>query len=418
MGNKPVDDVFVYSRDGEAGAQADADKAILDEHLARCEEVLQENEALADEVLRTYEQLNLIFDVTAQVTMLTDPHQVKQLLSKQLRVSLNAQEVWCYGHYRPGDDFVCPDPEGFVDCPLPTDVESRVGKLVASVMADPKVIVQSLPTGCSQKPDARMHLMAGPLREGENKPPLVMCAVRCLKEFTSGDMLLFDSVLAFGGHVLRNLKLVEQLKHTSFETVRALVSAIDKKDPYTCGHSERVGKLARMTGAEMGLPPEELQELEWAGLLHDIGKIGIPESILNKPGKLTNEEFAVIKQHPQMSYEVLKPIEALTQVMRTVIEHHENYDGTGYPNGLRGEEISLPGRIMHVVDVFDALTSSRAYRTAFNAEKALAILREDAGTKLDPVVVEHFTRVLAYLEQHRPAEFEELFAASSQEAQS
>ena len=413
-----MDDVFVYPMEGEACAEADAEKAGLDDRLARCEQVLQENEALADEVLRTYEQLNLVFDVTAQVSMLTDPHQVKQLLSKQLRVSLNAQEVWCYGHYRPGEDFVCPDPQGFVDCPLPTDAEARVGDLVAAVRAEPKVIVQSQPAGCSQRPDARMYLMAGPLREGENQQPLVMCAVRCLNEFTSGDMLLFDSVLAFGGHVLRNLNLVERLKRTSFETVRALVSAIDKKDPYTCGHSERVGMLARMTGAEMGLSPEELQELEWAGLLHDIGKIGIPESILNKPGKLTNEEFAVIKQHPQMSYEVLKPIEALTQVMRTVVEHHENNDGTGYPRGLRGEEISLPGRIMHVVDVFDALTSNRAYRTAFNAEKALAILREDAGTKLDPAVVEHFTKVLAYIEQHRPVEFKELFAASSQEARS
>ena len=240
--------------------------------------------------------------------------------------------------------------------------------------------------------------------------------IRCRTEFASGDMLLFDSVLAYGGHVLRNLSLVERLKRTSFETVRALVSAIDKKDRYTCGHSERVGILARMTGREMGLAPEDIQELEWAGLLHDIGKIGIPESILNKPGKLTNDEYAVIKKHPQMSYDVLEPIEALAGVMRTVIEHHENFDGTGYPKGLRGEAISLSGRIMHVVDVFDALTSDRAYRGAYDIEKALAILRQDAGTKFDATVVDSFIRVLDQIEELRPAEFQELFPESCKEA--
>ncbi|HSW47082.1 MAG TPA: HD-GYP domain-containing protein [Phycisphaerae bacterium] len=387
----------------------------LDGAVDRCEELLRENEALADEVLHTYEQLNLVFDITAQVANLTDSHQVKRLLCERLRTSLNAQGVWCVGHGRPGEDFKHPDPQTCGRCRLPDELEDHAAAMVEEIHAGQKVLVRTISTTCSLR-QGRTHLMAGPLREGEGAEPLIMCAARCRHAFTSGDMLLFDSVLAYAGHVLRNLHLVERLNRTSFETVRTLVSAIDKKDRYTCGHSERVGILARLTGQEMGLPPEQLQELEWAGLLHDIGKIGIPEAILNKPGRLTDEEYTVIKQHPQMSHEVLKPVGALSGVIRIVMEHHENCDGTGYPNGLRGQEISLAGRIMHVVDVFDALTSHRAYRQAFDVRQALGILRQDAGTKLDPAVVEAFERVLQELQHLHPAELEELFGPTLKEA--
>ena len=247
---------------------------------------------------------------------------------------------------------------------------------------------------------------------------MVVCAVRCKEPFTAGDMMLLDSVLTYGGHVLRNLNLVDRLKRTSFEAVRALVNAIDKKDRYTCGHSERVGTLARLTGREMRLPAEQIQELEWAGLLHDIGKIGIPEEILNKPGRLTEEEYAVIKEHPQMSYDVLVPVASLSKVLVTVVQHHENYDGTGYPKHLRGDDITLSGRILHVVDVFDALTSARSYRGAYDVERAMKIIHEDAGTKLDPEVVKCFSAVVERLEKSHPPELEELFGSAVQESAS
>ncbi len=409
---------FVHTAQSQPVGGADPQTADLQAHLARCEQLVHENESLADEVLRMYEQINLIFDVTAQVAVLTDPYQLKRLLCERLRVSLNAQGVWLVGRYRAEDEFVHREPDDCAKCDLPASLEAEAESLAATVREESRVLVKTLVTNCSQQPEERTYLMAGPLREHEGNTPLVMCAIRCHKEFHSGEMLLFDSVLAYGGHVLRNLNLVERLKRTSFETVRALVSAIDKKDQYTCGHSERVGILARMTGQEMGLPPEILQELEWAGLLHDIGKIGIPEAILTKPGPLTEDEYAIIKRHPQMSYEVLRPIGALAGVMRTVIEHHENFDGTGYPHGLRGQEISLAGRIMHVVDVFDALTSDRAYRRPYDADKALGILKQDAGTKLDPAVVESFTRVLDLIKRLRPSEFTELFPETRKEGTS
>ncbi len=410
-----MNEARVHTAQSQLIGSLDPTQADAQALLAHCEHLVHENESLADEVLRMYEQINLIFDVTAQVAVLTDPYQLKRLLCERLRVSLNAQEVWLIDGAREQAEFIHQEPGNGTTGEVPADLKAEMRSLAANVREESRVLVETVGAGRSQPPEKKTYLMAGPLREHEGNTPLVMCAIRCHKEFHSGEMLLFDSVLAYGGHVLRNLNLVERLKRTSLETVRALVSAIDKKDPYTCGHSERVGILARMTGQEMGLPPEILQELEWAGLLHDIGKIGIPETILSKPGPLTKEEYAIIKRHPQMSYEVLRPIGALTGVMRTVIEHHENFDGTGYPHGLRGEEISLAGRIMHVVDVFDALTSDRAYRRPYDAQKALGILKQDAGTKLDPAVVGSFAKVLDLIERLRPAEFTEIFPKTCKE---
>lgn len=379
----------------------------------------QENEGLAEEVLRTYEQLNLIFDVTAQIATLTDAHEVKRLLCDRLCGILRAQGVWCIGRTPFADDFLLRDPVACGDCPLETEAGPEVAMLarrVRSGEAGQRVLVQTVSLerpGCDR---GRTQVMAGPLVDLEGADPLVVCATRCGEPFTAGDMMLLDSVLTYGGHVLRNLNLVDRLKRTSFEAVRALVNAIDKKDRYTCGHSERVGILARLTGRELRLPAEQLQEIEWAGLLHDIGKIGIPEEILNKPGRLTEGEYAIIKEHPQMSYDVLVPVASLSRVLVAVVQHHENYDGTGYPKQLRGDEISLPGRILHVVDVFDALTSARSYRGAYDVGRAMKIITQDAGTKLDPNVVKCFTTVVDRLERSRPPELEELFGSPAQES--
>jgi HD-GYP domain-containing protein (c-di-GMP phosphodiesterase class II) len=210
--------------------------------------------------------------------------------------------------------------------------------------------------------------------------------------------------------MLDNLRLLERLKRTSFEAVRALVNAIEQKDPYTAGHSERVGFLAKLTGEHLGLSGSQVQQLEWAGLLHDVGKIGIPEDVLNKPGRLTSEEYAVIKGHPSRSFEVLRPVAQLGSLLDAVLYHHENPDGSGYPKGLKGEEIPLMARIIHVVDVFDALTSTRSYREAFPIGTAMEILRKDAGTKLDSAMVGEFMEAWALMPKMHPEEYQRWFA--------
>jgi HD-GYP domain-containing protein (c-di-GMP phosphodiesterase class II) len=192
---------------------------------------------------------------------------------------------------------------------------------------------------------------------------------------------------------------------------RALVAAIDQKDHYTRGHSERVGMLSRLVGRELGLSRAELQDLEWAGLLHDVGKIGIPEVILSKPGRLSLTEFESIKRHPRIGYEILRPIASFERVLTGVLHHHEQPDGNGYPSGLRGDAVPLIARIIHVADTFDALTSTRSYRRAFQVERACEIMRQDAGSRLDAGVIDVFLRVLEAYRQADPGGFAANFIA-------
>ena len=190
-------------------------------------------------------------------------------------------------------------------------------------------------------------------------------------------------------------KLIEELAQNDLGTLTALARAVDVNSPWTAGHSERVTDLAMHLGRELGLSPDEIDTLHRGGLLHDIGKIGVPPSILDKPGKLTEEEFAVMRRHPSKGAEILESIPSLQKIIPIVSQHHERFDGKGYPNGLAGESISLLARIFAVADVIDALLSDRPYRPAWSREKVLAHTRENAGQQFDPEVVEAFFRIEA-----------------------
>lgn len=177
---------------------------------------------------------------------------------------------------------------------------------------------------------------------------------------------------------------IGQLEHGYTEAIVALVAAVEAKDPYTRGHTQRVAALSVQIGEELHLSPERLRTLGQSAILHDIGKIGVPDAVLNKPGPLSAEERALIQEHPVRGYEIIKGIRSLRRELGGVRSHHERLDGTGYPDGLRGEAIPLEARIIAVADVYDALTSQRAYRAALPTAQALAIIATEAGDKLDP----------------------------------
>jgi len=241
--------------------------------------------------------------------------------------------------------------------------------------------------------------------------PRVVIALRpaSAAAFDSRDVIASEAVLGYGGHVLSNLLMMRQLEQVGFQTVRVLANAIDAKDPYTSGHSERVGALARMLGEALGVAHNVRQNLEWGGILHDVGKIGVPEAILNKPGRLTPEEYEVIKRHPVLSHAMLEPVPALKPILPGVLYHHENHDGSGYPEGRVGSDIPLAGRVIHVADMFDALTSTRSYRAKYPAAKAFQILREGAGRISDPLITDVFIkRMQEYMREQAP-EFARLF---------
>jgi len=177
-------------------------------------------------------------------------------------------------------------------------------------------------------------------------------------------------------------------------TIEGWSRAMDLRDKETEGHTQRVSERTILLAQKMEFEPEELVHIKRGALLHDIGKLGIPDGILLKPGKLTDEEWVVMRQHPQFAYDMLFPIEYLRPAMEIPFCHHEKWDGSGYPRGLKEKEIPLSARIFAIVDVWDALTSDRPYRPAWSKEKALAFIQEQRGKHFDPVVVDLFEKFI------------------------
>ena len=185
-----------------------------------------------------------------------------------------------------------------------------------------------------------------------------------------------------------------QLLYAYDETIQGWSRAMDLRDQETEGHSQRVTDLTIQLAQAFQIPQEELLHIRRGALLHDMGKLGIPDSILLKPGKLNEEEWAFMRRHPQLAYEMLNPIEYLRPALGIPYCHHEKWDGTGYPRGLKGEEIPLPARLFAVVDVWDALTSDRPYRPAWEREKVLDYIREQSGKHFDPEAVKRFLEIM------------------------
>jgi len=188
-------------------------------------------------------------------------------------------------------------------------------------------------------------------------------------------------------------KIADDLGDLFYKTIRSIAQALDAKDKYTHGHSFRVTLYSLAIAKQYGLEECELENVEIAGLLHDIGKIAIPENILCKPGKLTNEEFSAIKMHPQLGTKLVENIKQLNSISSWIKAHHEKYDGTGYPDGLTGEEIPLNARIIAIADTYDAMTSDRSYRKGLSHEIALEEIKRCSGTQFDPNLVQLFESI-------------------------
>jgi HD-GYP domain-containing protein (c-di-GMP phosphodiesterase class II) len=199
----------------------------------------------------------------------------------------------------------------------------------------------------------------------------------------------------------------ERLKESVFGLMRCLAAALDARDPMTWGHSERVARIAVRLGQQMGLPAASLHDLYLAGLLHDIGKIGLRDSVLQKAGPLTPEEQVHVQEHPVIGDRLVAHLRPLRHLCPGVRHHHERWDGQGYPDGLSGQAIPLPARVLALADACDAMLAPRAHRPALTTRKASAVLREEAGARWDPELIEHFLNCrqeLFALCRHGPAE--------------
>jgi PAS domain S-box-containing protein len=190
------------------------------------------------------------------------------------------------------------------------------------------------------------------------------------------------------------MQTVEKLRKATGATVQAMAQTVEVRDPYTAGHQKRVSKIARAIATEMTLSSGMVEGVGMAGNIHDLGKISVPAEILSKPGILTDIQFALIKTHPKTGYEILKGIEFPWDIARIVLQHHERIDGSGYPQGLCGDDILLEARILAVADVVEAMSSHRPYRPALGIEKALDEVSSKKGKLYDPQVVEAFEKIL------------------------
>lgn len=215
-----------------------------------------------------------------------------------------------------------------------------------------------------------------------------------------GTVLLLRSVFhQYFASISDQQKKMEEIKNLNDSFLIALAASIDARDPYTLGHSFRVAHWGRETAKFMGLPPKQSTEVYYGGIIHDIGKIGIEDNILNKEGALSKEEFERIKEHPVIGYEILKRTSVFPELLPAIRWHHERVDGTGYPDKLKGNEIPLIARILAVCDAFDTMVSDRPYRKGMSVEEALRRIQEGAGTQFDAEIAANFVTMIKSLNE-------------------
>ena len=234
--------------------------------------------------------------------------------------------------------------------------------------------------------------LAIPLVTKDITKGVLMLADTKTGQFVREEAFAIEMITAQMAVALENARLYEDMRSLFINTVASLANAIDAKSPWTKGHSERVMHVSAAIAKEMGLDESMIERVRLGGLLHDIGKIGVIEALLEKPEVLSEDEFPPMRLHPEKGVAILAPIEQLRDVLPGILHHHERYNGTGYPKGLKGEAIPLEARIITVADSFDAIVSDRPYKKGLSPAEALAELRRSAGSQFDPHVVENFTR--------------------------
>ena len=236
-------------------------------------------------------------------------------------------------------------------------------------------------------------VIIAPLSHKERTMGVVVIVFEEDQDFIRQQTLKLLYVLAgFFSLALQNAFLFSDLKHSYFNTIQGITNSVEARDPYTRGHSHRVGQIAKAIAEELNWDSDDLELIDWGGMLHDVGKIGINDAILNKPGKLEDDEYEAIKLHPLIGAQIVKDIPFLKPVVPYILEHHERFNGKGYPRGLTGEDISIEGRLLAVADVFDAMTTDRPYQKAFKPEVAHEKILRNENSQFDPKVVKAFER--------------------------
>jgi HD-GYP domain-containing protein (c-di-GMP phosphodiesterase class II) len=381
--------------------------ALAAEQLSRSiiAQVVQEHQSLSlrrqlsnlsQHLLQTFEELNLLHRLNEHLSLSSDEGRLMELALQWLSEVLPTECLIARSRrYETGG---CDEWTVVGDCPLEND---ELDAFFESLGPEAQQSCLVLDAAVTERPTWNYvhvrEVLTVPIRSTEGVIGHLMALNRkesklrrASGDFGSLELSLLSSVAAILGMHSGNVELFRSQGEFFEGVVRALSSAIDAKDPYTRGHSERVARISVCIARKLGLPQEELDTLYLSGLLHDIGKIGIEDHVLRKPGNLTAKEYEHIKQHPQLGYQILSSVRQLEHVLPVVLHHHEAWDGSGYPYGLVGADIPRLARIASVADSFDAMTSDRPYRKGMSFENLRDIFLAGAGQQWDPEVVDAY----------------------------
>ncbi len=362
---------------------------------------------LTDNLEHTYEELHLIYEISRQMGIPQKPTTMVERVGREVVEVSRAAGIGFalveHDAHSPGgaagDRLAVHD--GIVQVGEAAPTESALRRLDEILRPEhsegPSYLLMN---EARQRPelawaaDWLKHLLVLPMRH-EGSFLGTMYAVNCKDagDFTSVDVQLLRAVADRVTAALQNQYLYDDLTDLLMGLMHAMVNSVDAKDPYTFGHSERVAFFSRALARAMGMSPTDCERVYLSGLLHDVGKIGVPDAILCKPGKLTQAEFDALKKHPEIGERILSRVRQIRDLMPGVLYHHERMDGRGYPQGLVGRDIPLLGRILCLADSFDAMTTNRTYRAAMPVALAVAEVRRCAGNQFDPALAEQMVKL-------------------------
>ncbi|MCD4831229.1 MAG: HD domain-containing protein [Anaerohalosphaeraceae bacterium] len=357
----------------------------------------QQIELVSGELAQTYEELMLLYKMSNSMKVTHTDSNYLQMACDNLTELVNVEGIAVFVEKRVGQTkkLVLTAGTGLlaIDYRDEFDQEVLYERIRSEIKSGFDVLLDSeVDSPFKYSWDSRVkNIVAVPLYSNDKIMGMMVATNRIDKpDFDSIDAKLFNSVANECAVFIENNSLFSDLKELFIGALKALTNSIDAKDQYTRGHSERVAFVSRWVAEHYAqyhsMEPEEIQKIYLAGLLHDVGKIGISELVLGKDGKLTKEEYDQIKEHPAIGAGILSDIKQMGDVVPGVLSHHERFDGKGYPNGLSGEYIPLAGKIVMVADTFDAMTSRRTYRNAMGVQEAIDEIRAGLGGQFDPEI--------------------------------
>lgn len=348
-----------------------------------------------DKLAQAYEETNLLFRLARLLNVVKEPDKLLEMVCGQLRevlpfgwlgvkFSRSDQVPQLQGRLIAAGTLPC-DPARFAAAADSLLANYKSDDWTRLLSVEASELAQLAGGDVLAEPITHDGLVIGALlaggKQGEDK------------DFVSGEMHFIDAAADFLGVFHQNVARFTEQRAMFMGTLKALTASIDAKDPYTRGHSERVALLARQLARAIGIGEQEAETYSVAGLVHDIGKIGVPEAVLCKMGKLNEAEFAQIKLHPVIGHGILKGIPAMETILAGILHHHERWDGRGYPDGLSGEAIPDIARTLALADSFDAMSSTRSYRPAMGREAVMAEIQRCSGCQFDPRLVAMFTQM-------------------------